>query len=467
MAEAHSLWRAVLQELQAKLDLDSYERYVAGIIPLRYDAAQALLTLGVLNDFVSDWLAANYQGIFEEALHATSGRRVSIKFEAGHTPDQPGALATGAFTPALDLAPLTTPQQDVESAEEERDRACHWRPDFTFDSYIVGNNNRMSVAAAQAVCLKPGRNYNPFFIHGGSGLGKTHLLHAIANAITAKRKRAKVEYVTSEEFLNHYIEALQNKTLPSFRKHYRSLDVLLIDDVQFFAGKVGLSEEFFHTFNTLHNAHRQIVMACDRQPRQIAGLEERLVSRFEWGMSAEVLPPDELETRMAILKKKRDLYGIKVPDECLLFIAQRIHSNIRNLESALKKLVMYVSANGEGSMAKPLTLELAAELLRDKIENETSRQLTIETIQRRVAEHYDIRVADMTSPRRPANIAQPRMLAMYLARKLTQKSLPAIGEAFLRDHATVINAVRTVEKRMAADETFKHTVSMLARQLHG
>jgi chromosomal replication initiator protein len=269
-----------------------------------------------------------------------------------------------------------------------------------------------------------------------------------------------VQYVTSEEFLNLYVEALQNKTLPSFRRHFRSLDMLLIDDVQFFAGKVGLTEEFFHTFNTLHNAHKQIVMACDRPPREIAGLEERLVSRFEWGLSSEMLPPEDLAVRIAILHKKQAQYEEQFSDEVLQFIAERIRTNVRSLESALKKLVMHASA-----FKCEMTVELVGQLLADKFDSQNARQLSIESIQKRVAEHFDIRVGDMTSKKRPANIAVPRMVAMYLSRELTGKSLPAIGEAFNRNHATVINAVKTIERKMKADETLRGSVGLLTRQL--
>ena len=437
-----AIWSQVEDRLTSKLDADTYSRYLAGVVPLSYDQENHAIKFGVLNDFVALWLDSNYKNIISEVLEEILGKRVEITFEGGHEIK----IVCEKPTPSTLL-------------EHESRKDSQYRPDFTFDSFIVGNNNRICNAAAIAVTERPGKVYNPLFIYGGVGLGKTHLLQAMANEMIKTRKKAKIRYLTSEEFVNLYIEAMQKKSLPTFRRQLRGLDMLIIDDVQFFEGKVGSSEEFFHTFNTLHNTHKQIVLASDRNPQDISGLEQRLVSRFEWGLSAEILMPD-LETRVAILKKKQENHKFKVTDEILFLIAERIRSHIRNLESALTKLTMNISAFG-GEMTK----SRAEELLRDKFEAESARLLSIEAIQRKVAEFFDIRLADMTSKKRPSNIAVPRMVAMYLSRHLTSNSLPCIGDAFNRNHATVLHAVGAIEKRMTDNESFRHTIGQISRKL--
>jgi len=448
--ECVTIWKAVEEKLLTKVDTDTYERYLAGVVPLSFDPVKSEIRLGVLNDFVALWLDSNYHEIISEVLFDVLDKKIKIRFEGGHIP-----------TCASESKPINGTKKSKARSTKGREEPVEYsyRPDFTFDTFVVGNNNRICHAAALAVAENPGKAYNPLFIYGGVGLGKTHLLQAIANDLCQRRKRAKVKYLTSEEFVNLYVEAVQKKSLPEFRRKLRGSDILVIDDVQFFKGKVGSSEEFFHTFNTLHNTHKQIVLASDRNPQEI-GLEQRLVSRFEWGLSAEIMPPD-LETRVAILKKKQEKQSTKISDEILFFIADRIQSNIRNLESALTKLIMNITAFG-----CEMTKSRAEELLRDKFENESKKLLSIENIQRRVAEFYDIRLADMTSKKRPRNIAGPRMVAMFLARKHTNNSLPAIGDAFSRNHATILHAVGTIEKRMANDETFRHTVGQLSRKLY-
>ena len=446
-----TIWSAAQERLITKLDSDTYQRYLAGVVPLSFDSVKGVITLGVLNDFVALWLDSNYKAIVVEVLDEILVRKIDIKFEPGHDI----ALESQA---KRNMKKQVNNQRSVHESREVRE--IYYRPDFTFDTFVVGNNNRICHAAALAVTKKPGKAYNPLFIYGGVGLGKTHLLQAVANEVAKARKRLKIKYLTSEEFVNLYVEAMQKKCLPAFRRQLRSLDLLIIDDVQFFEGKVGSSEEFFHTFNTLHNTHKQIILASDRNPGDIQGLEQRLVSRFEWGLSAEILMPD-LETRVAILKKKQERHTIKISDDILFLIAGLIRSNIRNLESALTKLIMNVSAFG-GEMTK----DRAEELLKDKFESENSKLISIEAIQRRVAEYYDIRIADMMSKKRPANIAIPRMVAMYLSRQFTDNSLPSIGDAFNRNHATVLHAVDTIENKMKSNVSFKHTIGQISRQLH-
>src|SRR5258708_9981012 len=298
-------------------------------------------------------------------------------------------------------------------------------------------------------------------MYGGVGLGKTHLMHAIGQAILAKRKPVKVVYVSSEAFTNEFIDAIQNNTLIRFRKRYRQTDVLLIDDIQFLADKGRTQEEFFHTFNTLFDGHKQIVLSSDRPPNEIANLETRLVSRFEWGLTAELQPPDA-ETRVAILRKKAATMEVKLSNEILEFLANRIRTNVRRLEGALMRVASYASLN-EGQLT---SLEKVEHLLKDLLQEEARRAITIDQIQKRVAEYYDVRLADMTSKRRPANIAFPRQIAMYLSRELTKSSLTEIGEAFGgRDHGTVLHAHRLVKERIRDDAKIRQIVSFLDQQL--
>ncbi|HTQ52509.1 MAG TPA: chromosomal replication initiator protein DnaA, partial [Candidatus Acidoferrales bacterium] len=333
-------------------------------------------------------------------------------------------------------------------------------PKNTFDTFVVGNNNNFAYAAALAVAQAPGKSYNPLFLYGGVGLGKTHLLHAIGQHAAGTRKGARVAYVSSEKFTNEYIDGIQNNQLVKFRKKYRQTDVLLIDDIQFLAGKERIQEEFFHTFNALHEAHKQIVLTCDRPASEIQNLEHRLVSRFEWGLVTDLQPPD-IEMRLAILNKKAQLMGVTLPEDILNFLASRIRTNVRRLEGALIRVASYASLTG-----KKLTIEVVEGLLREILHEEGRLSISIEVIQKRVAEHFDIRLADMTSKRRPENIAFPRQVAMYLSRQMTESSLNTIGEAFGgRDHGTVLHACRLVKDRMEVDANVRQVVHYLEKQL--
>jgi chromosomal replication initiator protein len=334
-------------------------------------------------------------------------------------------------------------------------------PRNTFDSFVVGRNNEIAHAAARAVAESPAKSYNPLFMHGGVGLGKTHLMQAIGQHVFSTKKNAKVIYLSSEKFTNEFIDAIQNNTLVKFRKRYRQADVLLIDDIQFLAGKERSQEEFFHTFNTLFDGHKQIVLSSDRPPTEIVNLEQRLVSRFEWGLTAELQPPD-VETRVAILRKKAAALNIKLDNSMYEFLAQRVRSNVRRLEGALMRVASFSALSG-----RALAPEAVEHLLKDILQEEAKKAITIDQIQRRVAEHFDVRLADMTSKRRPANIAFPRQIAMYLARELTKASLSEIGDAFGgRDHGTVLHAHRLVKGKMTHEEQVRQCISFLDSQLH-
>ena len=333
-------------------------------------------------------------------------------------------------------------------------------PRNTFDTFVVGSNNQFAHGAAIAVAKTPAKTYNPFFVYGGSGLGKTHLLQAIGHYVINNQKAARVVYLSSEQFTNEFIDAIQHGTLVKFRKKYRYADILMIDDIQFLGGKERSQEEFFHTFNTLHDGHKQIVLSSDRPASEIEKLEQRLVSRFEWGMTAELQPPD-IETRIAILKKKAESLNIALDPWVIEFLADRIRNNVRRLEGALMRVASYKSLSD-----REITREVIENLLRDIFQEQARRAVTIEQIQRKVAEHFDVRLADMTSKRRPANIAFPRQVAMFLSRELTNSSLSDIGDAFGgKDHGTVIHACKLVKRRIEEDEQTRHVIRLLDSQL--
>ena len=333
-------------------------------------------------------------------------------------------------------------------------------PRNTFETFVVGSNCQFAHGAAIAVAKSPAKTYNPLFVYGGSGLGKTHLLQAIGHYVIGSHKSSRVVYLSSEQFTNEFIDAIQHGTLVKFRKKYRYADILMIDDIQFLAGKERSQEEFFHTFNTLHDGHKQIVLSSDRPASEIEKLEQRLVSRFEWGMTAELQPPD-VETRIAILNKKAESLNIALESWVIEFLADRIRNNVRRLEGALMRVASYKSLSD-----REITREVIENLLRDIFQEQARRAVTIEQIQRKVAEHFDVRLADMTSKRRPANIAFPRQVAMFLSRELTNSSLSDIGDAFGgKDHGTVIHACKLVKRRIDEDEKTRHAIRMLDSQL--
>ena len=427
------------------LSEETYQRWIATIRVLSLDDTQ--LRLSVPNDFYQQWLEDNYLDVIEESVAAAANRPLSITFSID---------TAGPESPS--------PAQPMPEEREPTPRAVNGgpalNPKYTFDSFVVGASNNFAHAACTAVVRSPGKAYNPLFLYGGVGLGKTHLMQAIGQELLSQRTKTRVCYVSSETFTNEYIEAIRNGSFARFRRKYRSVDVLLIDDIQFLRDKERLQEEFFHTFNVLFDAHHQIVLSSDRPAAEIAGLESRLVSRFEWGLVTEVLPPD-CETRVAILRKKADSSAVRIDDEVLNFIAERITSNIRRLEGALIRIVSYCSLTG----ASP-TIEITEHVLRDMLQEEAHRVITIDSIQRKVAEHYDLRLADMTSRRRPRDIAFPRQVAMFLSRELTHSSLPEIGEAFGgRDHGTVIHACKVITTRMRDDEKLRQIISYLRQNL--
>jgi chromosomal replication initiator protein len=431
------------------------------------DASTDGMTLGVPNDFAAIWIHDNYLDLITQRLRLTAGRMVNVTLRkseaavrgtgAGNTPG-----ANGGRSPEASQGPrgrATTPRR-VTRYDERGPATGTLNPRNTFETFVVGSNNQMAHAASMAVAQAPAQAYNPLFLYGETGLGKTHLMHAIGHAILRHNQESRVAYLSTEKFTNEFIQALQENSLTKFRQRYRHADVLLLDDVQFLAGKERIQEEFFHTFNDLFESGKQIVLTSDRRASEIQKLESRLVSRFEWGLPADIQAPD-LETRLAILRTKAQTLNCNLPEQILNFIAQNITKNIRRLEGALLKVSSYSALT-----SKPLDLATAERLLHDVLMEQAQNILTIETIQKRVADHFQIRHSDMTSKRRPNNIAIPRQIAMFLARTLTKHSLQEIGDAFGgRDHGTVIHACKAVDNMCEQDASTRGSVDFLKTQL--
>ena len=443
------LWQKLSLALKPQVSADTFKRWFSAVELVKATADS--LTFRVPNNIYQFWIESNHMAALEAAIITACGGPREVKFSS------PSGPSSEAGVDAVAIKELP--------AEPLRDNraigiVAGLNPRNTFETFVVGPNNEIAHAASLAVAQSPARTYNPLFVYGGVGLGKTHLMQAIGHYVWAKKKNTRVMYLSSELFINEFIDAIQHNNLVKFRKRYRQAELLLIDDIQFLGGKERSQEEFFHTFNTLFDGHKQIVLSSDRPASEIANLEHRLISRFEWGLTAELQPP-AIETRLAILRKKALALQIKLQDAVLEFLASRIRTNVRRLEGALMRVASFASLSG-----KELTQEVIEHLLKDILQEEARNQITIEQIQRRVAEHFDVRLADMTSKRRPANIAFPRQVAMYLARELTKASLNEIGEAFGgRDHGTVLHACKLVKKRMHEQDSVRQTISFIDSSL--
>jgi chromosomal replication initiator protein len=449
-----SLWEQLCAVIRTRVSPDSFDRWFSNVTLLTAD--YETVTLGVPNPIHQFFIESNYSDLLSSALSEICGSQVTLRFQS--LQELGGEIEERPHLPNGTEADTTTPAKKQQAKTAIAPTGMN--PAYTFESFIVGANNQFAHAAAQAVASAPARTYNPLFIYGGPGLGKTHLLQAIGHHLLSQKKGAKVVYLRSEQFTNEFIDAIQNNALVAFRKRYRQADILMIDDIQFFAGKAATQEEFFHTFGALHDGHKQIVLSSDRPPSEIANLEQRLVSRFEWGMTAEIQPPD-METRIAILQGKASRMHIEIEHWVLEFLADKIRSDIRRLEGALMRVAAYKSLSGNA-----LTSDALEHLLRDVLQEQARKAVTIDQIQKKVAEHFDIRLADMTSKRRTASIAYPRQVAMYLARELTPSTLIEIGDAFGgKDHGTVIHACKLVKKRMEDEPKTRHLVRLLDQQL--
>lgn len=424
------VWQSCLERLEGELSPQQFNTWIR---PLQAVEDRDSIRLLAPNRFVLDWISEQYLERISELLGAiTNGRECSVKLEVGSQA-------------ATELVRREVLRPDLPPVRGGRRYSNNLNPAFSFETFVEGKSNQLARAASMQAAVNPGAAYNPLFIYGGVGLGKTHLMQAIGQAILAERPGANIAYLHSERFVADMVRALQHNAINEFKRFYRSLEALLIDDIQFFAGKERSQEEFFHTFNTLLEGQHQIVLTCDRYPKEVTGLEERLKSRFGWGLTVAIEPP-ELETRVAIIKKKASLGMIPVPDEVCFFIAKRFRSNVRELEGALNRVIANANLTGQA-----VSLEFAQSSLRDLLVLQ-DKQVTIENIKRTVAEYYQIRVADLLSKRRNRSVTRPRQMAMALAKEHTSHSLPEIGDAFGgRDHTTVLHACRKITELRGQD----------------
>ncbi len=460
-----SRWQKCLERLESQLNAQQFNTWIR---PLQAVEEGEVLRLLAPNRFVLDWVNEKFRSDIEQTLAALdSGQPVELRFEIGSV-SRARSTPDAASAPANDGNGQHKPRQGSGNGgarfrrRDDNPEVCHvsnLKAEFTFDTFVEGKSNQIAKAASVQIGENPGSAYNPLFLYGGVGLGKTHLMHAVGNLMLQKNPAARIVYVHSERFVGDMVKALQHNAMNDFKRYYRSVDALLIDDIQFFAGKDRSQEELFHTFNALIEGHQQIIISCDRYPKEIEGLEERLKSRFGWGLTVAIEPP-ELETRVAILMSKASQMGIDLPSEVAFFIAKRIRSNVRELEGALRRVV----ANAR-FMAAPITIDFTKEALRDLLALQ-DKLITIENIQKTVAEYYKIRLNDLLSKKRSRSVARPRQMAMALAKELTNHSLPEIGNAFGgRDHTTVLHGCKKIAELRESDSKIDEDYQNLLRTL--
>jgi chromosomal replication initiator protein len=427
-----NLWDEVLAKVEAKVNRHTFATWFR---PTTLVAVQdTSLTVRVPNPQFKDWLTKNYSSIIQEAVRELGHGGLAVSFES----------ESDNTAPVLDSAP---------ASDREPLPTASLNPKYTFDSFVVGSSNQFAHAASRAVAEIPSKSYNPLYLYGGVGLGKTHLMHAIGHYIQARNRQLQLTYISSDRFINEMINAIRFDRLPAFRQKYRNIDVLLVDDIQFIAGKDRTQEEFFHIFNALHDAQKQIVISSDCPPREIPTLEERLHSRFEWGLIADIQPPD-IETKIAILRKKSEAERVEIPENVALFIASKVRTNIRELEGSLIRLIAYSSLTG-----RDIDLSLAQEVLRDLLRTE-EKHVTIEMIQKFVADHYNVKLTELKAKNNSKAVAGPRQIAMYLTKALTGASLPEIGKGFGgKHHSTVIHSIRKIEGQRKNDPEFDRLIN--------
>lgn len=451
-------WSGVCGALRGIVGEDAFQRWFRAAEWAGHENGVA--TIKVPGEIHQVWIETNYLPELTVAVNSVCNEVREVRVAVGGETADAMPQHHDHKNNGLPQLRAARPAALEGEALERRIKSSGLNPAYTFASFVVGSNSQFAHAASEAVAKKTGIGYNPLFIHGGPGLGKTHLMQAIGQEILRRQPAARVVYLTCEKFTNEFIDSVRRGDLEKFRRRYRSSDVLLIDDVQFLAGKERSQEEFFHTFNTLLDGRNQVVLTCDRPACEIKNLEPRLISRFECGLTVEMQPP-QMETRLAILRKKSLDWKVRVDEAVLNFLAEKIRTNVRRLEGALMRVATYASLAGES-----VTVDKVEHLLRDLIREEASRQVTIDAIQKAVAEHFDVRLADMTSRRRPASIAFPRQVAMYLSRSLTKGSLMEIGEAFGgRDHGTVIHACKKVGEKIDEEAGLKEAIARIEAQL--
>ncbi|NOW88732.1 chromosomal replication initiator protein DnaA [Clostridium beijerinckii] len=444
-ADLKNLWDKTLDIIKSELSEVSFNTWIKSCEPL--SISSNTLKISVPNSFTQDILDKRYKDLVANSIKAVCSKLYTIEF-----------IIMSEIYEKEEIKNSSNQKSKAIVVNDEMSSTLN--PKYTFNSFVIGNSNRFAHAASLAVAESPAKAYNPLFIYGGVGLGKTHLMHAIGHYILDGNPNAKVVYVSSEKFTNELINAIKDDKNEEFRNKYRNVDILLIDDIQFIAGKERTQEEFFHTFNALHDANKQIILSSDRPPKEIPTLEDRLRSRFEWGLIADIQVPD-FETRMAILKKKADVENLNVANEVMGYIATKIKSNIRELEGALIRIIAYSSLTN-----REVTVDLATEALKDIISKKQGKHVTIDLIQDVVSSYFNLRVEDLKSQRRTRNVAYPRQIAMYLSRKLTDMSLPKIGEEFGgRDHTTVIHAYEKISENLKTDDSLQSTVNDITKKL--
>ncbi len=447
-AQLSEVWKEALVHIETKLSKPSFETWLKST--KASSLTNNILTVTAPNEFARDWLESRYADLISNTWYDVVGSRVEVKFiippSSNHLDHQE--------------SPIPKPKPDRQHVVGEEMPQTMLNSKYIFDTFVIGAGNRFAHAASLAVAEAPAKSYNPLFIYGGVGLGKTHLMHAIGHYVIEHNPAAKVVYLSSEKFTNEFINSIRDNKTVEFRNKYRNIDVLLIDDIQFLAGKEQTQEEFFHTFNALHEDNKQIVISSDRPPKEIPTLEDRLRSRFEWGLITDIQPPD-LETRIAILRKKAKAENLDVPNDVMHYIASQINTNIRELEGALIRIVAYSSL-----INHDINVELATEALKDIIPSTRPKVITIQKIQKVVGQHYSLKLEDFKARKRTKAVAYPRQIAMYLSRELTDSSLPKIGEEFGgRDHTTVIHAHEKINTSLRIEHELQKTIKKLIEQI--
>ena len=475
----NEFWQTCVQRLEQELPPQQISAWIRPLVPLEFDDEQALLRVSAPNRFKLDWVRKNFSNRIEDLASEWFDRPVQVAFELANAagaapsladrraPESARPVAGGAGSPrtgapAVNPAAAATAAVANATAAELAYERSRLNAELTFDNFVTGKANQLARAAALQVAENPGVSYNPLFLYGGVGLGKTHLIHAIGNALLAGGEGVRVRYVHADQYVSDVVKAYQRKAFDEFKRYYHSLDLLLIDDIQFFAGKNRTQEEFFYAFEAMVAQRKQIIITSDTYPKELANIDSRLISRFDSGLTVAIEPP-ELEMRVAILLRKAEYENITMPEEVAFFIAKHLRSNVRELEGALRKVSAYARFHGR----EVLTVDVCREALKDLL-SVSNGQITVENIQKTVADFYKIKVADVYSKRRPANIALPRQIAMYLSKELTQKSLPEIGDLFGgRDHTTVLYAVRKVASARAKNAELNHELHVLEQTLKG
>lgn len=470
MDTAHmaAVWEQVLKSMEKEIIKPIFDTWIKATIPL--SLTETTLEIGTPSQFIKDWIETRYSGTIQNTVQQVLQKAVEIKFvnldldtERSQGDKPPAESENRPFAEeqvVLSESGFSEDTQARRTGNGTEEFLSSLNPKYTFETFVIGNSNRFAHAASLAVAEVPAKVYNPFFIYGGVGLGKTHLMHAIGHRIRQNHPHLKVLYISSEKFTNELINSIRDGNPESFRQKYRNIDVLLVDDIQFLSKKEHTQEEFFHTFNTLHEANKQIIISSDRAPREIPTLEDRLRSRFEWGLITDIQPPD-LETRIAILRKKAIIEGFTMPNDVMVFIASRIDNNIRELEGALIRVIAYASLTNQS-----IDMNLATEALKDIFPNSRPRQITMELIQQIVALYFKIKQEDLLAKKRTRNITYPRQIAMYLCREMTETSLPRIGEMFGgRDHTTVIHAHDKISRERNEDSKLNNILKEITKRI--